>query len=154
MVLGPKYYNINGILALNSYYFGSWTLRDLFSPRGTWTPLFSTSPWASAPGMDRTDGLKAPGVIRVFPKIGAGDYHVGGSYEDHNMLGCMSGSPFLRKLMLYFVLLFVVFPFSLVCTSLLGIFFGLYCPYTQATDPKPKTLHRRITGSDQVAFLL
>ena len=27
MVLGPKYYNINGIWALNAYYLGTWTLR-------------------------------------------------------------------------------------------------------------------------------
>ena len=27
-VLGPKYYNINGIWALNPYYLGPWTLRS------------------------------------------------------------------------------------------------------------------------------
>ena len=27
-VVGPKYYNITGIWALNPYYLGPWTLRD------------------------------------------------------------------------------------------------------------------------------
>ena len=27
MVLGPKYYNLNGIWALKPYYLGPWTLR-------------------------------------------------------------------------------------------------------------------------------
>ena len=30
-VLGPKYYDINGIWALNPYYLGPWTLRGLYS---------------------------------------------------------------------------------------------------------------------------
>ena len=29
-VLGPKYYNINGIWALKPCYLGPWTLRELF----------------------------------------------------------------------------------------------------------------------------
>ena len=101
--------------------------------------------------MDRTDGRKAPHVIRVFPKIGAGDFHLGGSYEDHNILGFISGSPILRKLMLCFVLLFVVFPFSLVCTSLLGIFLRFVLSLHPSHRPKTQNLapknHRFRPGS-------
>ena len=38
-VLGPKYYNVNGIWALNPYYLGPWTLRGrcvIVSRRSQW----------------------------------------------------------------------------------------------------------------------